>query len=68
MNTYARIYRSELQELTTAPRAYRLALRLALTVAAFVDRYPRATSVILAGFSLWAAVHIFLNYHFTTAI
>lgn len=31
-----------------------------------VDKYPRISSAALWAFSLWALVHIFLNYRFTT--
>ena len=68
MSHYARIYRAELQELKTAPAVFRFSLRLGLTVARLMDRFPRLTSFALWGLSLWALWYIFMNYNFTTQI
>ena len=66
MSEYARIYRTELQELKPAPAFYRLVLRLVIAAACVADRYARTVSAILWAVSLWAVVYIFLNYRFTT--
>lgn len=64
MSSYARYYRNELRDANYGP--YRIALRLMLTLAALTDRYPRLSSAILYGLSIWAVIYIFLNYRFTT--
>lgn len=64
MTTYARYYRTELQEIDNPAR--RLSLRFCLTLAALVDRAPRFMSWILAALSVFAAFYILLYYNFTT--
>ena len=66
MSSYARYYRNELREADFG--LYRFALRLALTMAALADRYPRLSSALLLIFSLWGIWYIFMNYHFTQYI
>lgn len=64
MSNYAQIYRRELRDVDFP--VYRFALRLALVLASFADRWPRLTSFVLWIVSLWAVAYIFLNYRFTT--
>ena len=64
MTTYARYYRTELQEIDNPTR--RLSLRLSLTLAALVDRCPRFVSWIFGAFAFFAVFYIVLYYNFTT--